>query len=56
MSDFNNIKKRLGLSTTLPLGAAGTSSYMTGSLLHGGHTHGAGCGCGPADDADDEQE
>lgn len=45
------IKKLLGLSTTMPLGAAG--SPLTGAHLHS-HSHGAGCGCGHSHDDGDE--
>jgi ABC-type nickel/cobalt efflux system permease component RcnA len=54
MSDFSSIKKKLGLSTTLPAGMGAVPSYVTGSNLQG-HTHGAGCGCSHSHADDDEE-
>ncbi|HRQ61127.1 MAG TPA: hypothetical protein PLO23_06410 [Alphaproteobacteria bacterium] len=54
MSTFSEIKKRLGLSTTLPLGSASTTP-LTGSHLHShSHDHGHGCGCSHSHDDEDE--
>lgn len=55
MSTLSDIKKRLGLSTTLPLGSSGSAMPLTGAHLHS-HSHGAGCGCGHAHDDEDGEE
>ncbi len=59
MQDFDNIKKRLGMSTTMPVGTGATAPVMMGSAhTHDSHTHDhsdeddcdntspkGGCGC-----------
>ncbi|MCD8496947.1 MAG: hypothetical protein LRZ85_01990 [Alphaproteobacteria bacterium] len=54
MSTLSDIKKRLGLSTTLPLGSAG-GTPLTGAHLHS-HSHGPGCGCSHSHDEDEDEE
>ena len=63
-TDLSAIKKKLGLSSTLPAGTAGSAAaFMTGapqrpvsSHAHD-HAHGAGCECCPsAGDADDDEQ
>jgi hypothetical protein len=54
MVDSNKIKKLLGMSTSMPLGAgANKPSFMTGSSLNS-HAHGAGCGCHHHEEEDEE--
>ncbi|MCC6597616.1 MAG: hypothetical protein IT559_02365 [Alphaproteobacteria bacterium] len=54
MSKTSNIKKLLGLSTTMPLGSGGGfGSLLTGAHLHT-HNHGAGCGCHHGHEEEDE--
>jgi hypothetical protein len=64
MSDLSAIKKKLGLSSTVPAGTAGTApAFMTGSHLRPassqehGHSHGAGCECcHPVGDSDEDED
>ena len=53
--DTSRMKKLLGLSTTMPVGAAGGgffSNILGGPQGHHGHSHGAGCGCSHGHDDD----
>jgi ABC-type nickel/cobalt efflux system permease component RcnA len=52
MSDMKDIKKRLSMSSTLPVNTPG---LLTGSHLHT-HQHGPNCGCGHYHQDDDENE
>lgn len=59
MASSDDIKKRLSLSTTMPMGSGnkgGLLGFLTGGHLQGGHAHGAGCGCGHHHHEEDEEE
>ena len=61
MSNFNDIKKRLAMSTTMPAGSGGAPQWMMGSAAHHHHEHKADGSCCDHDhshdhDHDDDED